>query len=61
MAGTDGGWVHVKRMKARHVTPTKIVSSDFESSWVMLDKQILNPKEWCVLASRYRWGRVLCI
>ena len=34
-AGTDGGWVHVKAMRARHVTPTKIVSTDCESSWVM--------------------------
>ena len=45
-AGSDGGWVHVKPLRARHVTPTKIVSTDCESSWSMADKQILNPKEW---------------
>ena len=38
--------MHVKALKARHVTPTKIVSTDCESSWIMYDKSILNPREW---------------
>lgn len=42
----EKGWQHVKPLKARHVTPTKIVSTDCESSWTMYDKQIINPEEW---------------
>ena len=55
-AGTDGGWMHVKALKARHVTPTKIVSTDCESSWIMYDKSILNPREWGKTNEMWRTG-----
>ena len=56
LAGTDGGWVHVKPLKCRHVTPTSIVSSDFDSAWHVYDKQILNPKEWGKTNELWRTG-----
>ena len=54
--GTDEGWIHVKPLKGRHVTPTKIVSSDFDSSWVVYDKMMLNPKEWGKTNEMWRNG-----
>jgi len=52
----EKGWQHVKPLKARHVTPTKIVSTDCESSWTMYDKQIINPEEWGKTNERWTGG-----